>query len=436
MSVGSPGSNEPRPVRGFAFPAPGNPSAVHPSSPPTAQVLLLGIVCGVLYATAIAVSLGGGTHGDELYHYAQIHLFRHGDFRVLDAYLTTIPGYHALLAALLWLAGGLDSLAAARTLNALVGLVAAAGFHALRRRLWPGTEALASAQFLALPILAPLFFLVYTDVLALALIVWATAATLAQRHRLAALALVGVVLVRQSDVVWAGFLGLLAIWPTLRDRGVSAWRALLPTALPYAAPVALFVVFWIWNGSISLSHGQAALHPVTLRLGNPFFALFLAGVLLPLQVIAGLRRFHRTLRARPWLIVVPIAAFALYWFGFQADNPYNAALPDFLPRNAFLLTLDHDWHWRAVAGCVMVLAAAGLCMTPLRPDAAYWLYPVAAFFLASSWLIEQRYALVPLVLWLAFREQRSRGVEYATLALWLLLAVCIITAVVTGRFFL
>jgi alpha-1,2-glucosyltransferase len=398
--------------------------------------LLLGVVCGVLYSTAIAVSLGGGAHGDELYHYAQIHLFRHGDFRVLDTYLTTIPGYHAMIATLLWLAGGLDSLGAARALNALIGLVAAAGFHALRRRLWPGTETLASAQFLALPILTPLFFLVYTDVLALALVIWATVATLAQRHRLSALALVGVVLVRQSDVVWAGFLGLLAIWPASRERGIRAWRELLPTALPYALPVALFVAFWIWNGSISLSHGQAVLHPVTLRLGNPFFALFLAGVLLPLQVVAGLRRFSLMLRARPWLIALPLAMFALYWFGFHADNPYNAALPDFLPRNAFLLTLDRDWHWRAAAGCVMVLTACGLCVTPLRPDSAYWLYPVAAFFLASSWLIEQRYALVPLALWLAFRQSRSRGVEYATLALWLFLAVCMIAAVVTGRFFL
>jgi alpha-1,2-glucosyltransferase len=400
------------------------------------QILLLGTVCGVLYATAIAVSLGGAAHGDEIYHYAQIHLFRHGDFRVLDTYLTTIPGYHAVIAALMWLAGGLDSLGTARALNALIGLVTAAGFHALRRRLWPGTETLASAQFLALPILAPLFFLVYTDVLALTLVVWATVATLAQRHQLAALALISVVLVRQSDVVWAGFLALLAIWPLLRERGLSAWRELLPIALPYAAPIVLFLAFWSWNGSISLSHGQAALHPVTLRLGNPFFALFLAGVLLPLQVVAGLRRFGLRARAQPWLIVLPFAAFALYWFGFQADNPYNAALPDSLPRNAFLLTLDRDWHWRAAAGCVMVLAACGLAMTPLRPAVARWLYPVSAFFLASSWLIEQRYALVPLVLWLAFREQHSRLVEYATLALWLVLAVCMITAVVTGRFFL
>jgi alpha-1,2-glucosyltransferase len=56
-------------------------------------------------------------------------------------------------------------------------------------------------------------------------------------------------------------------------------------------------------------------------------------------------------------------------------------------------------------------------------------------FLAASWLIEQRYAIVPLVLWLAFREHRTRQTEYATLALWLVLAVCVMTGMLGGRFF-
>ena len=57
-------------------------------------------------------------------------------------------------------------------------------------------------------------------------------------------------------------------------------------------------------------------------------------------------------------------------------------------------------------------------------------------FLAASWLVELRYVLVPLVLWLAFREHRSRPVEYATWALWLVLAVCMYVGTVTQWFFL
>ncbi|HEY0178878.1 MAG TPA: hypothetical protein VGC30_04490, partial [Dokdonella sp.] len=78
----------------------------------------------------------------------------------------------------------------------------------------------------------------------------------------------------------------------------------------------------------------------------------------------------------------------------------------------------------------------GLMFTRLEPPRTAWLYPFAALFLAASWLIEQRYALIPLTLWLAFREPRSRRVECATLLLWLALAVYVFQGFTAGRFFL
>lgn len=398
-------------------------------------LLALGVVLGGLYCAALVASLGAPLRGDEIYHYAQIHLFRSGDLRILDRYLTTIPGFHAAVAGAM-VACGLDSPGAARAINAGFGLVAAAGFHALRRRLWPGTETIATAQFIALPILAPLFFLVYTDVLALALILWAMVAALAGRHAWAALALLGAVLVRQNDVVWAALVATLAAWPVLHERRRGGALRPLLAFWPYLLPIAAFCAFWAWNGSISLSREQAAFHPLTLRLGNPYFVLLLAGALLPLQVFAGLRRFAVAVRARPWLLVLPLAGFVLYALCFHADNPYNAALPEHLPRNALLLKLDADPAWRLSAGLAMMLAACGLGCAALRPRGAALLYPFAALFLAASWLIEQRYAIVPLVLWLAFREQRGRALECATLALWLILAVCVMTGVLSGRYFL
>ena len=424
----APGPNEPRHARGSVF------VGWRGQGGSRLALLGLGVLLGALYCAALVVSLGAPLRGDELYHYAQIHLFRHGEFRLLDRYLTTIPGFHAAVAGAM-AACGLDSPGAARAINAGFGLIAAAGFHALRRRLWPGTETIATAQFVALPILAPLFFLVYTDVLALALILWSTVAALAGRHALAALALFGVVLVRQNDVVWAAFVAALVAWPVLREGRRGAPRLLL-ALWPYLLPLAAFCSFWAWNGSISLSREQAAFHPLTLRLGNPYFALLLAAVLLPLQVLGGLRRFAVAVRARPWLLAVPLAAFVLYAWGFHADNPYNAAVPDHLPRNALLLKLDADPAWRLTAGLAMMLAACGLGSVALRPRGAALLYPCAALFLAASWLIEQRYAIVPLVLWLAFREHRWRAQEQVTLALWLVLAVCVMAGVLSGRYFL
>jgi len=428
---------KPRSDRGFAFAdgAVANRRADGEPMHRSGEAWFLGISIGALYVVAIALSLSGAMRTDELYHYAQIHLFRHGDFRVLDFYLTTIPGYHAAVAALLWISG-LDSLGAARAITAMFGLAAAAIFHVLRKRLYPGTESLATTQFLVLPVLAPFFFLVYTDVLALALVLAATLATLAHRHWVSAMILCAVVLVRQNDVVWAGFLAALAVWPPLSRRGLAAWRELFAFAVPYALPIAGFLAFWAWNGSISLSHEQAGLHPeMSFRSGNVFFALLAAGALFPLQAAAGLRDFAAVVRKHRWLIAVPPLLFAAFWWGFRADNPYNSALPDFYLHNGVLQAIATDTHWRVLAGFLVVLGGCGLALTRLRPSAAVWLYPFAALFLAASWLVESRYVLIPFSLWLAFREHRSRAIEYATLALWTALAVLIFAGMITGRLF-
>lgn len=424
-------SEEPRHVRGFSF-----VDIARNLKSTSVDALVLGIGLGLLFVAALLAMRHREAITDELNHYAQIALFRRGEFRVFTAYLTTIPGYHVIVAAILWVFGA-DSLNAARLVNAAFALVGITGFHALRRTLWPGTETLATAQLLVLPILVPLFFLVYTDMLALALLLWATFATVTARHWLAALLLTVLVCVRQNEVVWAGFLALLAAWPIWREHGARAWRDIAAKVLPYCVPVAGFLGFWWWNGSISLSREQSALHPdLKLHAGNIFFALVLVGVLMPLQTIAGLRDFAADARRRPWLLAIPLLVFGAFWFGFHVDNPYNSALPDQYIRNGALLAIDAQPTLRAAAAIIAALVVCGLGFTRLRPPAAVWLYPIAALFLAASWLIEQRYALVPLVLWLALREQRGRVIEWLTLALWLALAVWLFQGMIAMRFFL
>lgn len=434
MNPGGPRTERPRHDRGFSFLIP----ALHRNRDRTRGAdWLLGLLLGILYVAAIVLMRSHPRMlTDEANHYPQIALFLRGDFRVLVDYLTTIPGYHALVAALMRVFHA-ESLDAARLVNAAFGLVAAGGFHALRRHTWPGTESIATSQLLVLPILVPLFFIVYTDVLALALVLWAVWATLRGRHGVSAALLALLVCVRQNAVVWSGFAALLALWPVWRRGGFAAWRELARVGWPYLLPVAGFLGFWAWNGSISLSSGQAAMHPdLQLHAGNVFFALFLAGVLLPLHVVAGLADFASVVRRRGWPLLLPIALFAAVWFGFRVDNPYNTALPDYYLRNAFVLAVAADPLVRAAFGLVVAAAACALATTPLRPAHAAWLYAFGAFFLAASWLIEQRYALVPLVLWLAFRRQRSTLVEFATFALWLLFAVCVFAGMISDRFFL
>lgn len=431
MSPHTPVREEPRYVRGFSFLERALASLRRPEC-------WLGVLLGVAYVVAIVALRQHPPFTDEVDHFAQIARFLLGDPRVLPE-LTTIPGYHVLVAAVLSVTG-VETLDAARLANAAFGLAAAAGFHALRRRTWPGTETLATAQFLVLPILVPLFFIVYTDVLALALLMWAAWASVARRHFLAALFATALVGVRQHEVVWVGLLVMLAVDDGLWDRVRREGMRVLSPLWPYTVPIVVFGVFWAWNGSISLSRTQAALHPdAKLHAGNPYFFVLVAGLLLPLQVLQGLPTFLSAMRDDrvPWLFAVSAALLAGgFWFGFQADNPYNTAYPSYYLHNHLLLLVEQRPFARACAALIVAAASCGLAMFRLRPASAYWMLPVAFVFLAASWLVELRYAMVPLVLWLAFREHRSRAIEYATLALWFPLAVCIYFGIVTNRLFL
>src|SRR3546814_11420877 len=95
----------------------------------------------------------------------------------------------------------------------------------------------SAALLFFLPFLFPYYFLVYTDVLSWLLVLCALLATLERRHVLAALALALSIGVRQNNVVWAGFMPLLALWPTLQEAGWSPWRRageVARVAWPYA----------------------------------------------------------------------------------------------------------------------------------------------------------------------------------------------------------
>ena len=411
-------NDEPRLDRGFSF------------LRPEALTWTLGIALGLLYVVGIVALFGLRPLSDENYHISQIAQFLHHDFRAIPE-LTTVPGYHLVIAAIMSVIHT-HSLYAARIVHALLGLLAIAGFHCVRHRVWPGSETIATAQFMVLPILAPLFFLLYTDVPALAILLWAMWATLCSRHLLSAILLCLIVGVRQHEAVWAVFLMALAAF-NLPDRRATR---IASTLAPYLLPLIAFVAFWWWNGSISLASSLEKFHPdFSFHTGNIFAAILVAGLLMPLHAFVGLRDFANFARAKPWLFAVPILVFAAFWFGFRADNPYNLVMPSYYLHNGIVDAMK-EGTGRIVAGIVIACAVCGLGTIPLRPRGAWAVYIVGGAFLAASWLVELRYAAVPFVIWLALRQEKNWKIELPTLALWLVLAVLIFGKIVKTQLFL
>ena len=373
---------------------------------------------------------------DEYTHYTQVERFRQGDFRLLSDVLTTIPGYNLLIAALLRIFGA-DSFSAARLISSAGGLLAVAAFHRLRRDVVGRDDWMATAQFAVLPIFMLFVFMVQTDVLALALMLWAFWAAGRERHWLAGVCVLAAMCVRQNYVFW---LTLLA-WPTVRDawqrRSIVSPLACARTLLPYLLAGCAFVVYWIINGSVSLSHAQAAaIHPdFTVHSGNLFYLMFLGALLWPLACVAAWRIFFADARARPWVLLAPLALAILYVSTFKVDHPYNLLQPPDL-RDALLIRTRESMPWYCGFGAVAVFGGVGLLWHKLLTKDAVAFWAVTAAFVSLSWLIEQRYYLLPFALFMAWRVSDSRTLERVTLALWAPAAVLLFWGMMTGNLYI
>jgi alpha-1,2-glucosyltransferase len=254
------------------------------------------------------------------------------------------------------------------------------------------------------------------------------------RHVASALILLCALGVRQTNVVWTLLLMATTASSVHAERPQRPWVMWMRPLLPYCLPVAAFLAFWCWNGSISLSKTQAILHPdFSLHIGNASLALFLVGALFPLHAVLALRDFAAAVARRRTLLLVPLIAFVAVCWLFHVDHVYNFADPAVFVRNALLLAVDRSPIWRVVFGLIASIGASVLVTTRLRPPFAAWLYPISLAALSAAWLIDQRYALVPLSLWLAFREHREPMVEWITLEFWLVLAVYCVCVVLDGR---
>ena len=398
---------------------------------------LLPILAGALFAAAaIVAALQGVPLADEIVHYRQAQAFATGSFAV-DPDLTTIPGFHAVVAAVL-AALPVASLGAARGVTMVFALVAVAGFASIRRALAPADDwRLPTAQLLFLPILFPFAFLLYTDVPSLALVVWALRFALDGQHARAGAAGIASLLVRQTNVVWIAFISLLPLLDTRPGAG-GAYRQ-RPTARtlwPYAIAIGAFAGYWLWQGRTSLSTTQAHAHPdFSLHSGNLFLMLFVAAILFAPLLPAWLARYAAAARAQPAWLAVPIVFGILYAATFRSDHPYNAFLPDIVLRNG-LLRYVTGHAWASVAfGAIGVVGACALSQVRwLRPSFAL-LMPVSALFVCASWLIEVRYYITPLALLLALRAPEGRRAERLLLLWWMPLALALFAGMMRVRYF-
>lgn len=371
---------------------------------------------------------------DEAVHIPQIRSFLEGRFAI-HPWLSMIPGYHLLVAGIMW-ALGMESVYVMRVISATFGLLACLLFYRIRLTLGDSAACRRATSFFFLPLLFPYDFLVYTDALSLLLVLVSLLAMLKQRHLMAALVITAAIAVRQNNVVWAGFLALFAVFPLLMEsrwRPWQNWRDILPIVTMYLFPVVAFVAYWAWNGTIAYSKVIAQYHPDNkLHLGNVYFTLFLLLVFFPCHAMHGAKRLMLVIRRKPWLILVLLLCVASIKLRGSWDN-YAAA--DYFVRNAIIEAVRSGWP-RYIFAIAVVLGAAGMMSARFIVPPGWLVYPFSAVYLSSSWLIENRYSIIPVALWMALRKVECGKCEQWTSVWWLAMSLFFVWGIFGMKFML
>jgi alpha-1,2-glucosyltransferase len=391
--------------------------------------LLAGLTGLILIAQAFwvrAATIGMGRYSDEGYHLDQINLFCHRHYEMAQG-LTMLPGYHAISAVFGKFVHNCGP-HSVRSFNIGWGLAATMlAFFILKslRSQWPLTR---SVGFHFLPFLYPYYFVVYTDVLAMTTSLLAVYFIVKRYWSAASLAAIIGVTVRQPNAVVLLLIATVAWLETdtrdnLADHIVDYVKA---TWLCWLG-IFGFCAFVVINKGVAM--GDQSAHEPGLHFQNIYFSLFLLSVaVLPVTVETIWKNRERL--QSPAFLAALAAVYVLYMQSFEVTHVYNMQM-NFL-RNALL-------HWVVQNNLskslfFLPIAAGFSCVwsMPFQRRAFWVLLPLACALLVPESLIEQRYSILPVGLWMLLRRDASPMAEWLTAFSNVVIATTLMMLVATG----
>lgn len=375
-------------------------------SPPTANLTL--VLFWLLIAVCLILGFNVITHlaepiGDEAVHSYQIHMLINGSYEQFK-YVTVLPVYHAAVALLVKLSGNTD-LNYLRFTNLLLSAIAIPAFVALVKVIYPGQAYSRTLQFVFIPFVFPLFFLIYTDLFSLAFSLAMIERTLKNKYKTAAAFAFAAVFSRQPNLVWVGYCCLLILLemknPFFSMDFVAAY---LKKTWPFIIVMASFGIFVVINGGIAA--GDIEQHHVSFNISNFYFFLLVSFILFLPYNIARFGDIKELIIANKWLIALLVLMFFVYMATYEHPHKYNTKELSFYRHN-LLLYYSCDVYWlRILSYFAMAWMAlsyyAASCVSKDRKT-LYLLFPMTLLSTVPLPLIEQRYYLVCLALFVALR---------------------------------
>lgn len=361
--------------------------------------------------------------------------------------LTNIPAYHALVGLSCYLGSflsPLDSLAGIRLLSLALALPTLLFTYLIAKHLKFKNPQWLTLLALFLPIAFPFYFLIYTDMLALASVLAAYYLYLTGRFSASGAVATLSVAIRQNNIIWLGWIALLIFLDEFQSGWQPNFRAILTLISKYLQKAWTFILgtlafggFIYLNGGISLAKAEEWAHPsFSLKLGNLYLFLLLFAFLYWPLFLDSLFALKRLVRNKVWLISFLALAVTLsltFLFTFQNNHPYNQHT--FALHNWLLVLTTSSLFTRLVTLVPLLSGLLLLFLSPLRSFQSYSLYLFSLLFILPSWLIEPRYYIVPYLFFLLLKKPTSATTTKILLSWQFVLSLIVIIGILTHSFF-
>lgn len=400
--------------------------------------ILLSVV--LLSAVAAFSILPKGTLSDEGFHWHQLLEYFAGRFDTVGS-LTMFPGFHRAVYGLSELFS-LQEITEVRYASFVLAIPALLFFFLAIRHYDRDNSYPISLQLFLSPIIFPFFFLLYTDISSLALIMASVWLVTTRSYQMAALVMGVSLLFRQTNIVWLAMLWVISLvnmgfFSSALDNFFVFIRRiphyLLRTWL-FAAFCLLFISFLYFNGGVAI--GDAGNHQLGFFPTQVFFLLFVSFFLfIPLHIV-NFRKIINLIKSEPLLPFSGALLFAFYILTFDTNHGYNSPGMDFFLRNNLLEAIRTNFFTKLLTFIPIIITFFSLLVTPLRHKSLYWIYPFIVLSLLPIGLIEQRYFIVPIALFMVFRKPLSRNLEYLQATIYVPFTVYIFEGIAQYRFFL
>jgi len=377
------------------------------------QIQTKTLIAIILSAIALIVTTyyfqNKGNYSDETIHMEQIQRFHNGDY-TLNQGITTLPGFHYIMS--FFATDNIDnSVSRVRIANMIFGIITFIIFALLAKIHYQGSDN-KIFQFAFLPILFPFWGFVYTDGIALLLTLLSLLLLLNKRYYLSGLFILLSMFIRQVNIIWAALFGIIVLSNSLTDNWEKPNKKtlLLLDLIPYIIIGIAFIVFYILNDGVAV--GDRWAHSGNkLFMANVYFFLFIHFIcFLPMHV----SNFNRICSYIKKNKIFSISLFILFIFlaiRFNANHPYNHIFQELFLRNKIIELIAKNGISRIVFFLIILYTVFSLLQTALMEKKYYFLYFFTVVILVPARLVEYRYYIIPICLFILFKKEATIKIE-------------------------